>query len=90
MDVSGEGEPLWPVAQLPLSLFSLSLPLLSLVISLKLVPCPPFPFNFFSPLLSSQLPHTPPCFLSYLLFMSEAGDAARCTNDEDVLCLRQQ
>lgn len=62
MDVSGEGEPLWPVAQLPLSLFSLSLPLLSLVISLKLVPCPPFPFNFFSPLLSSQLPHTPPLF----------------------------
>lgn len=37
-------------------------PMLSLVISLKLVPCPPFPFNFslpLSPLLPSQHPHNP-------------------------------
>lgn len=61
MDVSWARERLRPLAQLPPPPRLSLPPLLSLVISLKLVPCPPFPFNFSlpSPPLSLQPQHPP-------------------------------
>lgn len=87
MDVSGEGEPLWPVARLPPS------PSLSLRFCLSWslsssFPVLPSPLTFLCPSLSTTVPSPPPhplCFLSYLLFMSEAGDAVRCTGDDVLL-----
>lgn len=72
MDVSGEGEPWWPVAQLPPSL-SLSLSFCLWRSLSSSFPVLPSPFNFPLPLLLS--PSTPPRlrFQSYLLFNERGG-----------------
>ena len=52
--------------------------LLSLVISLKLIPCPPFTFNSPPHTATVPLPDTPSVSSPTSFVTSEAGDAARC------------
>lgn len=87
MDVSGEGEPLWPVAPLPPSL-SLSLRFcLSWSLSSS-SPVLPSPWTFLRPARRHCPLNSPPhpyCFSVLPTLMREARDALRYNDDDNVL-----